>query len=50
VRIALDVPAVDERGLAGEVIALDGPFGNLVTNVDARAFRALGWSSATRFR
>jgi S-adenosyl-L-methionine hydrolase (adenosine-forming) len=43
VRIAVDVPAVDERGLAGEVIALDGPFGNLVTNVDAPAFRALGW-------
>jgi S-adenosylmethionine hydrolase len=43
VRIALDVPSVDERGVAGEVIALDGPFGNLVTNVDAPAFRALGW-------
>ena len=42
-RIAVDVPAVDERGLAGTVIALDGPFGNLVTNVDAPAFRALGW-------
>jgi S-adenosyl-L-methionine hydrolase (adenosine-forming) len=42
-RIAVDVPAVDERGLAGAVIELDGPFGNLVTNVDAPAFRALGW-------
>ena len=43
VRIAVDAPAVDERGLAGAVIGLDGPFGNLVTNVDAPAFHALGW-------
>ena len=43
VRLDLDAPKVDEQGLRGEVIATDGPFGNLVTNVDAEDFLKLGY-------
>jgi S-adenosylmethionine hydrolase len=43
--VRLDVKAakVDERGLSAEVMATDGPFGNLVTNVDADEFLKLGY-------
>ena len=39
------VPAkLDERGLSGDVIATDGPFGNLVTNVSGDEFLKLGYA------
>ena len=43
--IRLDVTAsrLDERGLSGEVIATDGPFGNLVTNINGEDFLMLGY-------
>jgi hypothetical protein len=43
VRLDLQVPKLDGQGLHGEVIATDGPFGNLVTNVDAEDFLKLGY-------
>jgi len=43
VRLDLAVSTVDDKGLRGEVIATDGPFGNLVTNVDAEQFLKLGY-------
>ena len=43
VRLELKVATLDERGLSAEVIATDGPFGNLVTNVDADDFLKLGY-------
>jgi len=43
VRLALKLPKIDERGLWAEVIATDGPFGNLVTNVEADDFLKLGY-------
>ncbi len=43
VRLELKVATVDERGLNATVIATDGPFGNLVTNVDADDFLKLGY-------
>jgi S-adenosylmethionine hydrolase len=43
VRLDLEAPTVDDKGLHGEVIATDGPFGNLVTNVDAEQFLKLGY-------
>lgn len=43
VRLDLDVARIDDQGLHGEVIATDGPFGNLVTNVDAEDFLKLGY-------
>ena len=43
VRLDWKVAQVDERGLTATVIATDGPFGNLVTNVDAEDFLKLGY-------
>ena len=43
VRLDLQVPRLDAQGLQGEIIATDGPFGNLVTNVDADDFLKLGY-------
>jgi S-adenosylmethionine hydrolase len=43
VRLDLETPTIDDKGLHGEVIATDGPFGNLVTNVDAEQFLKLGY-------
>jgi len=44
VRLDLKPARLDERGLTGEVIATDGPFGNLVTNVSAEQFLKLGYA------
>src|SRR3984885_5935055 len=43
VRLELKAPALNEYGLNATVIATDGPFGNLVTNVDAEDFLKLGY-------
>ena len=37
------LPTLDERGLNATAIATDGPFGNLVTNVDVEDFLKLGY-------
>ncbi len=42
VRLNVQAATLDAKGLAGEVIALDGPYGNLVTNIDAEQFSQLG--------
>ena len=43
VRLNLAPPHVDEHGIVGQVIALDGPFGNLITNISGEEFRSLGY-------
>jgi S-adenosylmethionine hydrolase len=43
VKLDLKVASVDDQGLHGTVIATDGPFGNLVSNVDADSFLKLGY-------
>src|SRR5271167_265701 len=43
VRLELKAARLDERGVTVEVIATDGPFGNLVTNLDADDFLKLGY-------
>ncbi len=43
VQLQLKAAAVDDRGASAEVIATDGPFGNLVTNLDADDFLKLGY-------
>lgn len=43
VRLNLKAPTLDDRGLSATVIAIDGPFGNLITNVDAEDFLKLGY-------
>ena len=43
VRLDLKIAKLDDRGLNATVIATDGPFGNLVTNVDGNDFLKLGY-------
>jgi S-adenosylmethionine hydrolase len=43
VRLSAEPPGMDAQGLHGDVLATDGPFGNLVTNVDAEDFLKLGY-------
>jgi S-adenosylmethionine hydrolase len=43
VRLPMKPATIDDRGLTATVIATDGPFGNLVTNVDAEDFLKLGY-------
>jgi S-adenosylmethionine hydrolase len=43
VRLDIAPATLDERGLSGEVIATDGPFGNLVTNISGDDFLKLGY-------
>lgn len=43
VRLNLTPAKLDEHGLSGEVLALDGAFGNLVTNIPKDAFAKLGY-------
>jgi S-adenosylmethionine hydrolase len=43
VRLQLKAARFDDRGLTGAVIATDGPFGNLMTNIDAEDFLKLGY-------
>ena len=43
VRLKLSTAVVDAAGLTGEVVGLDGPYGNLVTNVPDAMFAKLGY-------
>lgn len=43
VRLRMKPATIDDYGLNGTVIATDGPFGNLVTNVSAEDFFKLGY-------
>lgn len=43
VRLELKMATLGDRGIDATVIATDGPFGNLVTNVDAEDFLKLGY-------
>jgi S-adenosylmethionine hydrolase len=44
VRLKLESAKVDDAGLRGEVIATDGPFGNLVTNISGEQFKNTGYA------
>lgn len=50
VRLDLAPAKLDERGLAGQVIATDGPFGNLVTNITSDDFFKLGYQRGQTVR
>jgi S-adenosylmethionine hydrolase len=43
VHLELKAAQLNDRGVTAEVIATDGPFGNLVTNLDAEDFLQLGY-------
>jgi S-adenosylmethionine hydrolase len=50
--VRLEVPQAtfDATGIRGLVVALDGPYGNLVTNVDREAFARLGFQVGDNVR
>jgi S-adenosyl-L-methionine hydrolase (adenosine-forming) len=50
VRLDLKPATLDDKGLAGEVIAFDGPFGNLVTNISAVDFFKLGYQRGDKLK
>jgi S-adenosylmethionine hydrolase len=43
-RLDLKSAVLEERGLTAEIIAVDGPYGNLISNIDAPLFHQLGYS------
>lgn len=43
VKLNISAAKLDEKGLTGEVIALDGQYGNLITNIDSQDFYKLGY-------
>ncbi|MGO8984822.1 MAG: S-adenosyl-l-methionine hydroxide adenosyltransferase family protein [Terriglobales bacterium] len=50
VRLDLKPAIVDDKGLTGEVVALDGPFGNIITNISADDFLRLGYQRGDRVK
>jgi S-adenosylmethionine hydrolase len=44
VRLDITPAKLDDRGLSAQVIATDGPFGNLVTNISGEDFLKLGYT------
>lgn len=44
VRLSPRVATVDAKGITGEVIALDDPFGSLITNIQEDDFKKLGYA------
>jgi S-adenosylmethionine hydrolase len=44
VRLDITPVRLDDRGLSAQVIATDGPFGNLVTNISGEDFLKLGYT------
>jgi S-adenosylmethionine hydrolase len=50
VRLDLKPATLDDKGLSGEVIALDGPFGNLITNISADDFLQLGYQRGDKLK
>lgn len=45
VRLDLKSPTLDEHGITAEIIAVDGPYGNLISNIKADQFHQLGYST-----
>ena len=50
VRLDLKPAKIDDKGFSGEVIATDGPFGNLVTNMNADDFLKLGYQRGDKVK
>lgn len=48
VRLDLRPARMEAAGLSGEVIATDGPYGNLITNIEAAQFAELGYRTGDR--
>jgi S-adenosylmethionine hydrolase len=43
VRLTIKTASKTEKGIAGDIIGLDDPFGSLITNIPGDEFRKLGY-------
>jgi S-adenosylmethionine hydrolase len=50
VRLQPHVATVDAKGISGEVIGIDDPFGSLITDISAAQFKELGYSLDEKIR
>ncbi|HMD96960.1 MAG TPA: S-adenosyl-l-methionine hydroxide adenosyltransferase family protein [Terriglobia bacterium] len=50
VRLNIQAARLDEKGIAGDIIALDTPFGNLISNIEADEFLKLGYARGDQVR
>ncbi len=50
VRLTLKTSAANDNGVAGDIIALDDPFGSLVTDIPGEEFKKLGYSLGDKLR
>jgi S-adenosylmethionine hydrolase len=50
VRLIIPVVKVDEKGIAGEIIALDDPYGSLISNIEGKDFLKLGYTWGDKVR
>jgi hypothetical protein len=50
VRLALKTSTTTDKGIAGNIIALDDPFGSLVTDIPGDEFKKLGFSRGDKLR
>jgi S-adenosylmethionine hydrolase len=48
VRLTTKTPTTTEKGVSGDVIALDDPYGSLITNIRGDEFRSLGYEIGDR--
>lgn len=44
VRLSPKNPTIEEKGISGDIIGLDDPFGSLITNISGDDFRSLGYA------
>jgi len=50
VRLTLKTSTTTDKGIAGNIMALDDPFGSLVTDIPRDEFKKLGYSLGDKFR
>jgi len=50
VRLTLKTSTTTDKGIEGNIIALDDPFGSLVTDIPGDEFKKLGYSLGDKFR
>lgn len=43
VRLTVKTPTIEEKGIHGDIIGLDDPFGSLITDIPGEAFKGLGY-------
>lgn len=48
VRLSLKTAAVSDKGIEGDIIALDDPYGSLITDISGEDFRRLGYGFGDR--